>query len=57
MCPVFNPETGHCRVTPWDSAACKDEGTKRSHCMDSYGHTKCANYEAWQRGDYKIERS
>ena len=56
MCPYFNPERSECRVTPCDSSAYQDGNNKQYKCMSSDGCKDCGNYEAAQRGDYKIER-
>ena len=55
MCPYFNPSTSECRVTPWDSSA-RQEGSFKDHYCTGGNHTSCGNYEACQRGDYKIQR-
>jgi len=54
MCPFYNPSKKECRVTPWDSAAPRSESEIRSHCQGNFDN--CGNYEAYQRGDYKVER-
>ena len=56
MCPFFNPSTSECKVTPYDSSAYQDGNNKEQKCMSSSGCKTCGNYEAKQRGDYKIER-
>lgn len=56
MCPYLNPSTNECRVTPSDSDAYQDSERKNNICMDSSFHKSCGNYEAVQRGDYKIVR-
>jgi len=56
MCPYFNPSRSECRVTPWDSSAYQAGGHKDYHCLNSDNCKTCGNYEAAQRGDYKIER-
>jgi hypothetical protein len=56
MCPHFNPSKSECRVTPYDSSAYQDGNNKRDKCMSDSGCRNCGNYEAFQRGDYKIER-
>ena len=56
MCPYFNPSRSECRVTPWDSAAYQDGSFKDHYCLDSSNCKNCGNYEAKERGDYKIER-
>ena len=56
MCPYFNPERQECRVTPWDSSAYQDSERAKNICKDSNYYRQCGNYEAAQRGDYKIER-
>ena len=56
MCPYFNESKQECRVTPEDKNARRDESWKRDHCKNTYDYKKCGNYEAAQRGDYKIYR-
>jgi hypothetical protein len=56
MCPYFNSSTSECRVTPSASNAYQDGNNKRDKCMSDSGCRYCGNYEAYQRGDYKIER-
>ena len=56
MCPFYNPSRKECKVTPWDSSAHRDDSEIQSKCTDSYNYKNCGNYEAYQRGDYKIER-
>jgi len=56
MCPYFNPSRSECRVTPSDSNAYQDGNNEEHKCMSSTSCKTCDNYEAAQRGDYKIER-
>ena len=56
MCPYYNPSRSECRVTPWDSSAHKDDYEANTKCKDSYAYKNCGNYEAAQRGEYRIER-
>jgi len=56
MCPYFNPSEGECRVMPYDSNALRDDGCKNDHRLNSSGYRTCGNYEAAQRGDYRIVR-
>ena len=56
MCPFFNPSTSECKVTPYDSSAYQDGSNKEYKCMSSSNYSNCGNYEAYQRGDYKVER-
>ncbi|MDR2589601.1 MAG: hypothetical protein LBC71_01240 [Oscillospiraceae bacterium] len=56
MCPYFNVSRSECRVTPSSSSAYKDDYEANTKCKDSYAYNNCGNYEAFQRGDYKIER-
>jgi len=56
MCPYFNSSKQECRVTPWDSEAKRDSGWVSSYCNSSSSCKNCGNYEAKERGDYKIER-
>jgi hypothetical protein len=54
MCPVFNPSTSECKVTPASNPR-QDGGHKEHYCIGG-NHTSCGNYEAYQRGDYIIRR-
>jgi len=54
MCPYYNPSTSECRVTPASNAY--QSGSSKDHYCTGGNHTSCGNYEATQRGDYKIER-
>ena len=54
MCPFYNPDRKECKVTPWDSSAPRSEGEISSYCKGNYRN--CGNYEAYERGDYKVER-
>jgi len=56
MCPFYNPSKKECKVTPWDSSAHRDDSEIQNKCTDSYNYKNCGNYEAHQRGDYKVER-
>jgi len=56
MCPYFNPSKSECRVTPFDSEAKKEESWINYYCSSSINCKNCGNYEAAQRGDYKIQR-
>ena len=55
MCPHYNPSKKECRVTPYDSSALQSDSKISSDCASS-NHTNCGNYEAFKRGDYKVER-
>jgi len=55
MCPFWDYINKCCKVSPSDSQCYKNEGEQESYCRcDNYPN--CANYEAYQRGDYKIWR-
>jgi hypothetical protein len=54
MCPVFNPSTSECKVTP-ASSAYQDGSYKEYYCTGG-NHSSCGNYEAYKRGDYQIRR-
>jgi len=54
MCPVFNPSTLECRVTPASNP--RQEGSFKEHYCTGGNHTSCDNYEAYQRGDYTVRR-
>ena len=56
MCPYFDSTTSKCRVTPHDSSALQDIQRAENICKNSSYYKSCGNYEAAQRGDYKIER-
>ena len=56
MCPFLNLSEKKCKVTPFDSAAPREESEIKHKCTDSYNYKNCGNYEAYQRGDYKVER-
>jgi len=56
MCPYFNATKSECRVTPSDSAAYQSGSYKEHYCQSGENCKNCGNYEAAQRGDYKIER-
>ena len=56
MCPFFDYSTSKCKVTPWDSSAYRSGGDKEYYCLSSSNYKSCGNYEAYQRGDYKVER-
>ena len=56
MCQYFNQSKQECRVTPHDSNARRDESWKNTYCLSNSGCKTCGNYEAAQRGDYKIVR-
>ena len=56
MCPYFNQSKQECRVVIQDSNARREEAWKRDYCMNNSGYKRCGNYEAAQRGDYKIRR-
>ncbi|MCL2225823.1 MAG: hypothetical protein FWB96_12720 [Defluviitaleaceae bacterium] len=56
MCPYFNPSKQECKVTPYDSNAKRDDSWRSHYCTSSSNCKSCGNYEAAQRGDYKIER-
>jgi len=56
MCPYFNPSKSECRVTPYDSNAHQSGNNKEHKCLSSDNCKTCGNYEAYQRGDYKMER-
>ena len=56
MCPYFNPSRSECRVTPSDSNAYQDGNNKEHKCMSDTGCKTCGNYEAAQRGDYRVVR-
>ena len=56
MCPYFNPNRKECKVTPWDSSAHQSDRDVEYKCSDNNNYKNCGNYEAAQRGDYKIER-
>ena len=55
MCPFWNSEYKWCKVSPSDSQCYKNDSEQQSYCLNSR-YTSCANYEAYQRGDYKIQR-
>jgi len=56
MCPYFDHTTSRCKVTPSHSSAYQDGSYKEHYCLSSTNCQSCGNYEAFQRGDYKIER-
>ena len=56
MCPYYDSSTSKCRVTPYDSNAYRDGSARDYYCLSSSNCKSCGNYEAVQRGDYKIER-
>ena len=56
MCPYFNSTKSECRVVPFDSSAYQSGSYKDHYCTNSSNCKSCGNYEAVQRGDYKIER-
>ena len=56
MCPFWDHANKRCKVSPSDSSCYKTEGEQRSYCLDSSRYQYCGNYEAYQRGDYKIYR-
>jgi len=56
MCPLFNSSKSECKVTPFDSSAYQSGSHKDYYCMSDSNCKNCGNYEAYQRGDYKIER-
>jgi hypothetical protein len=56
MCPFWDYENKRCKVSPSDSQCYKTEGEQKSYCLTDYDYKRCANYEAKERGDYKIER-
>ena len=55
MCPFWDYANKRCKVSPSDSQCYKTEGEQASYCCCS-NYSQCANYEAYQRGDYKIYR-
>ena len=55
MCPFWDYENKRCKVSPSDSQCHKTDGEQQSYCLNSY-YTRYANYEAYQRGDYKVYR-
>jgi hypothetical protein len=55
MCPFFNSSRSECRITPSDSSAYQDGSFKDYYCTGG-NHRACGNHEAYERGDYKIER-
>ena len=55
MCPVWDSSDKRCKVSPSDSQSYKTDGEQQSYCLNS-NYTRCANYEAYQRGDYKVYR-
>jgi hypothetical protein len=54
MCPVFNPSTSECKVTPASNAY--QDGSFKDHYCTGGNHTSCGNYEKYQSGDYTIRR-
>jgi hypothetical protein len=56
MCPVFDSNNNYCRVTPEDHNARRDNSEVEYRCKDSSNYNSCGNYEAYQRGEYKIRR-
>ena len=56
MCPYFDSSQCKCRVTPSDSAALQDSQRAENICKSSAYYPSCGNYEAAQRGDYKVVR-
>ncbi|MCL2051848.1 MAG: hypothetical protein FWG91_09015 [Lachnospiraceae bacterium] len=56
MCPVFDHEYKRCKVSPSDSQCYQSDGEQQSYCLTDYNYNSCANYEAYQRGDYRIYR-
>jgi hypothetical protein len=56
MCPFWDYENKRCKVSPSDSQCYKTEGEQKSYCITDYNYKNCANYEAYQRGDYKVYR-
>lgn len=55
MCPYFNLSKSECRVTPSSSSAYQS-GSYKEHYCEGGNHKSCGNYEAKERGDYKVER-
>ena len=55
MCPFFNPSISGCKITP-TSNAYQDGSYKEHYCLNSNNCKSCGNYEAYQRGDYKVKR-
>ena len=54
MCPFYDYNNNYCRVTP--ASPHRDDGCKDYYCKDNYNYKKCGNYEAYERGDYMVER-
>jgi len=56
MCPYYNPSKQECKVTPYDSNATREDSWRNHYCTSSSNCKSCGNYEAAQRGDYKVVR-
>jgi len=56
MCPFFDYNNSYCRVTPEHHNAYRDGGERDYYCKDNYNYKNCGNYEAYESGDYKVER-
>jgi len=55
-CPFYKEKTNECTVTPWDHNAPRTESDRINRCCTERGWKTCGNYEAWERGEYKVCR-
>ena len=55
MCPLWDDENKRCKVSPQGMLSDKTDGEQKLYCC-SNEYQACANYEAFQRDDYKICR-
>ncbi|MCL2281765.1 MAG: hypothetical protein FWC26_00430 [Fibromonadales bacterium] len=58
MCPFWDYQNKRCRVSPSDSQCYNNDSEQQAYgCVDDYRYKSyCANYAAYQRGDYKVWR-
>ena len=56
MCEFRDSSNKRCKVSPSESQCYRDDNEQQTYCLSSYNFKSCGNYEAYQRGEYKIER-